>query len=192
MIPLLNVPGGGGNVRLLRHSANDSISRTSNTAESLTCASSVDATEIFIAPAGALVNPGDYLLLEIVGRCFNNDGASRNLQGIGLVGATTVITAASGVAMGNVNADRYYRLQMKITYSGASAAVMELYSYFAGASTSGTVYGSFAAGTFGSVIAKSFTFNPAIANTIIAKSQWNTTTNVYCNPFLRTLTAVRY
>lgn len=184
-------------VSLIKFDTNTSISRNTDTAESITCTSSVNSTELFVVPANTISSPGDELVLEISGKCFNNDGSNRALQPTAYIDGVAVASAA-GQALVSGTTEKSYGLIIQIIYTGSNTAnlwITQSHNNSAGPGSlpQGTQYGNTANLYRGQMFVSGIAFDPTSEHTISAKAAWPTgSTNVYIVPLMRSLKAIRY
>lgn len=184
--------------KLLVSSFNTTITRSTSGFESITCASSTDATEIFNIPAFSIVRPGDYLLLEIRGTCFNNVGSSQRPNVRLTLDSTVICNPALGQVYVSATNPKPWLYTAKITLTGSSTANVwatqgQGNSQGAGTLAQGTQYGDLATWTPTGMFVRGIAYNPTVAHVLKADGAWDTTNAaVIMNPMERLLTAIRY
>lgn len=175
-------------------STDTTISRASNVAESLTCLSSSDPTEIFFIPAGVIANIGDELLLDICGAIYNNDGSSRTISATITIDNTIVTSSGAGLSISSTSGgNRFYSLKCCIRRTGTATASVLTEQFAGGASgagtlTQGTQYGGYTVGTLGSIFSEGVAFDYSVDHILKASAIWAvTSSNLYVNPRERSL-----
>lgn len=199
MIPFLNrLVGGQQETRLLVASFDATIVRATNAAQSITCASSTDATEIFIIPANSILRPGDYVTLEMRGIALNNDGAGRRLNLRMDLDAVNIVTPSAGqINATNANQKPWF-FYARIMLTAATTANLILHQghgsgVSVGSLPAGTQYGEVAGFNPAGMLVRGIAFDPSVAHVLKASALWDVTSaNVALNPFERLLTASRF
>lgn len=197
-IPFVNTGIGSPQGRLLKASFNTSIVRSADSFESITCASSVDATEIFLIPANTLVAPGDFVLLEIRGACLNNTGSNQRPNIRLTLDTTLICSPALGQVYVTATNPKPWLYTARIVLSSATTANVwatqgQGNSQGAGSLPQGTQYGDLATWSATGMFVRGIAFDPMVAHTLKAEGAWDASNaSLQINPMERVMTAVRY
>lgn len=184
--------------KLIRASTDTSISRGTNSFDSITCATSTDSSEIFTIPAGAIVNPGDELIFEAHGELKNNEGNTRQLTPNVTLGANLVWAALGMNIVTGASGTRSWRLMLRIIMLSDSLArlvIEQRHNNIATANVSvqGTPLGSLSTSYVAEASNAAAPFVAASQQALLVTMAWSVTSSeLWVKPQFRSLRAVRY